>query len=271
MQAGGGVGHAVQPGGITIRSALQQVFRDSGWKGFWRGNGTNVLKIMPESGVKFMAYDFAKQMLCEDVNSPQFRERFCAGSFAGLTSQFVIYPLDIVKTRLAISSQGQYSSILDCLRQTVVHEGPLAVYKGLGPALCGIVPAVGIDMAIYNTLKDEYRAHLLRESKKRGTVTELSEPSVMVSLSCGAISSVCGAVASYPLVVTRTRLMAQGMPGRPTRYRGALHCFVSIFQEEGVRGLYRGQIPSLMKTIPSVSIGYAVYDATKQMLGMRGL
>lgn len=29
------------------------------------------------------------------------------------------------------------------------------------------------------------------------------------------------------------------------------------------------QVPSLMKTIPSVSIGYAVYDLTKSMLGMK--
>ncbi len=87
----------------------------------------------------------------------------------------------------------------------------------------------------------------------------------------GALSSICGGVASYPLVVTRTTLMAQGMPGRPIKYSGALDCFLGIFREEGIRGLYRGQVPSLLKTIPSVSIGYAVYDFSKQMLGMKGI
>jgi len=71
--------------------------------------------------------------------------------------------MDIVKTRLAISSSGQYKGMVDCFAKTIRREGALAVYKGLGPALVGIVPAVGIDMAIYNHLKDEYRARRIQE------------------------------------------------------------------------------------------------------------
>lgn len=109
-------------------------------------------------------------------------------------------------------------------------------WQGLLPALGGIVPAVGIDMAIYNTLKDEYRRRRLHQSEHNGatphcarklfvvvlhcevvgpmhdehclpgtTTTGGEGENVLVSLSCGAISSVCGAVASYPLVVVRTR------------------------------------------------------------------
>jgi len=270
MQSGDGVGGSAYRGPPTLRGAVKDVLADGGWKAFWRGNGTNVLKIMPESGVKFMAFDMAKRLLCKDYDAPKFLERFGAGSMAGLTSQAVVYPLDIVKTRLAISPRGQYSGIGDCLAQTVRCEGIFAMYKGLGPALVGIVPAVGIDMAIYAHLKDNHRAYRLEQSREdRGGMS--GGESVAVSLACGAMSSVCGACASYPLVVVRTRLMAQGMPGRPVKYKGAVDCFRTIAQEEGLRGLYRGQVPSLMKTIPSVSIGYAVYDLAKAMLGMKPL
>ena len=34
--------------------------RDGGPGAFWQGNGANVLKVMPESAVKFLVYDKAK-------------------------------------------------------------------------------------------------------------------------------------------------------------------------------------------------------------------
>jgi Mitochondrial carrier protein len=37
-----------------------------GWRGFWRGNGTNVIKIIPESAIRFMGYDFFKRAICKD-------------------------------------------------------------------------------------------------------------------------------------------------------------------------------------------------------------
>ena len=186
MQAGGGVGGTFS-GKFALRGAIRDVYRDGGWRAFWRGNGTNVLKIMPESGVKFMAFDLAKTALCSNKSDPKFIERFASGSVAGLTSQFVIYPMDIVKTRLAISARGQYNGIIDCLVKTVQREGGFAVYKGLGPALVGIVPAVGIDMAIYNHLKDEYRARKIQQSALPGGIPEQTDTErVLVSLACGS-------------------------------------------------------------------------------------
>lgn len=62
----------------------------------WRGNGINVLKIAPESALKFMAYEQAKRLLrgssSRDIS---IYERFVAGSFAGGFSQTIIYPLEV--------------------------------------------------------------------------------------------------------------------------------------------------------------------------------
>ena len=39
-----------------------------GVRGLWRGNGMNILKIAPESAVKFAAYDFFKRRIRGDAD-----------------------------------------------------------------------------------------------------------------------------------------------------------------------------------------------------------
>lgn len=63
----------------------------------WRGNGINVLKIAPESALKFMAYEQVKKFIRNNSNNKELtiHQRFMAGSVAGGFSQTVIYPLEV--------------------------------------------------------------------------------------------------------------------------------------------------------------------------------
>lgn len=96
----------------------------------------------------------------------------------------------------------------------------------------------------------------------RGVVGPAAPP-IYISLAFGATSAICGSLLGYPLTLIRTRLMAQGMPGRPERYRGMVDCFRSILRESGFFGLYRGLTPALLKTVPAVSIGYGAFETAK--------
>ena len=63
------------------------------------GNGLNVVKVMPESAIKFGAYEAAKRAVSriEGHGDPQRISgpaRFVAGGIGGIVSQFFSYPLD---------------------------------------------------------------------------------------------------------------------------------------------------------------------------------
>ncbi|XP_029286459.1 calcium-binding mitochondrial carrier protein SCaMC-1-like isoform X3 [Cottoperca gobio] len=192
-----------------------------------------------------------------ETRNLRIHERFVAGSLAGATAQTAIYPMEVLKTRLTLRKTGQFSGIADCAKQILQREGVAGFYKGYLPNLLSIVPYAGIDLAIYETLKFAWL------NRNRG----LADPGVMVLVGCGAVSSTCGQLATYPLALIRTRMQAQAsVKGAPKPSMVAL--LHHIVTQEGVAGLYRGISPNLLKVIPAVSVSYAVYEYMRIILGV---
>lgn len=177
------------------------MLKEGGVRSLWRGNGINVMKIAPESAIKFAAYEQVKRLIRQNENRQMsIYERFVAGACAGGISQTIIYPFEVLKTRLALRKTGQYASILDATTKIYRTEGARSFYRGYIPNLLGIIPYAGIDLAVYETLKKKYLNHHKTDE----------QPSFWVLLACGSASSTLGQVCSYPLALVRTRLQAQG-------------------------------------------------------------
>ncbi|XP_060245915.1 mitochondrial adenyl nucleotide antiporter SLC25A25 isoform X2 [Meriones unguiculatus] len=281
--------HASRSNNMCIIGGFTQMIREGGAKSLWRGNGINVLKIAPESAIKFMAYEQMKRLVGSDQETLRIHERLVAGSLAGAIAQSSIYPMEVrpprswsgqctwdternglcscflslllkvLKTRMALRKTGQYSGMLDCARRILAKEGVAAFYKGYIPNMLGIIPYAGIDLAVYETLKNTWLQRYAVNS---------ADPGVFVLLACGTISSTCGQLASYPLALVRTRMQAQAsIEGAPEVTMSSL--FKQILRTEGAFGLYRGLAPNFMKVIPAVSISYVVYENLKITLGVQ--
>ena len=46
----------------SVMKGLLKMWRDEGWRGFMRGNGTNCIRIVPYSAVQFGSYNFYKRV-----------------------------------------------------------------------------------------------------------------------------------------------------------------------------------------------------------------
>ncbi|XP_017784896.1 PREDICTED: calcium-binding mitochondrial carrier protein SCaMC-2 isoform X2 [Nicrophorus vespilloides] len=250
----------VQQSKQRIGDCFSNMVKEGGVQGLWRGNGINVLKIAPESAIKFAAYEQVKRFIKGDSKHQLgIYERFCAGALAGGISQSAIYPLEVLKTRLALRKTGQYKGIMDAAYKIYVQEGIMSFYRGYIPNILGIIPYAGIDLAVYETLKKKYlQAHASEQ------------PSFYLLLACGSISSTLGQMCSYPLALIRTRLQAQVVT-EATVDRSSVSMtgvFKTIIKKEGVLGLYRGITPNFIKVMPAVSISYVVYEYSSRVLGV---
>uniref|UniRef100_A0A671R086 Solute carrier family 25 member 25b n=1 Tax=Sinocyclocheilus anshuiensis TaxID=1608454 RepID=A0A671R086_9TELE len=251
--------HASRSNFMGIAGGFAQMIREGGLRSLWRGNGINVLKIAPESAIKFMAYEQIKRLIGSNQETLGILERLVSGSLAGAIAQSSIYPMEVLKTRLALGRTGQYSGMKDCAKHIFKKEGLKAFYKGYIPNMLGIIPYAGIDLAVYETLKNSWLQRF---------ATDSADPGVFVLLACGTMSSTCGQLASYPLALVRTRMQAQAtQEGSPQMTMTGL--FRHIVRTEGAIGLYRGLAPNFMKVIPAVSISYVVYENLKITLGVQ--
>lgn len=250
----------VQPSKQRISECFSNMLKEGGITGLWRGNGINVLKIAPESAIKFAAYEQVKRFIKGDsVNALSIYERFFAGAIAGGISQTAIYPLEVLKTRLALRKTGQYSSIADAAYKIYMTEGLGSFYRGYIPNILGIIPYAGIDLAVYETLKKRYFT----------THSSNEQPSFWMLLACGSASSTLGQMCSYPLALIRTRLQAQVIhPTMDPTTVTMTGVFRTIIEKEGVFGLYRGITPNFIKVMPAVSISYVVYEYSSRLLGV---
>ena len=54
---------------------------------------------------------------------------------SAVRAQFAIYPLELVRTRLAVCPLGHYRGIVHCFTRVLQEEGHKAFYRGLTPSL----------------------------------------------------------------------------------------------------------------------------------------
>lgn len=244
---------------VHFSKVVKSMMEEGGVRSFWRGNAINVAKVVPEMALKFMIYEQIKQLLKSGSTNNRelgIADRFVAGSLAGASAQSIIYPMEVLKTRLVLRKTGQYKGIVDCASNLLKHEGVRGFYRGFVPNLLGILPYAGIDLAIYETLKKFYTTHHSNNEVK---------PGPLVLLVCGVASSSCGQLACYPLSLVRTRLQANVSVDASATMTGT---FRTIVTNDGLCGLYRGLCVNFLKVAPAVSLSYLVYETTQGFLGV---
>lgn len=211
-----------------------------------------------------------------------------AGACAGLVSSVVTCPLDVVKTRLqaqegrssarppppspsaltqmpphaalvrgdiAAEQNAKYLGLSATLRKIWKDDGIRGFYRGLGPTIFGYLPT----WAIYFTVYDTSKQTLARDLGPSGEEDFLNH--ILSALTAGAISTVC----TSPLWVVKTRFMLQSLKDKSVKpYRHTGDAFVQIYKSEGLRGFYKGLLPSLFG-VSHVAVQFPLYESFKSL------
>jgi solute carrier family 25 folate transporter 32 len=132
----------------------------------------------------------------------------------------------------------------DNLLASIYHsKGILGYYQGLAPNFLGSTLSWGIYFGIYSLLKDRY------SESKLSPIQHLS-----ASAQAGFLTSLL----TNPIWVIKTRMCSQS-----NTYTSVMHAFTKIYKYEGLRGLYKGLLPSMVG-VSHGAIQFMLYEQMKQ-------
>uniref|UniRef100_A0A7S1SL09 EF-hand domain-containing protein n=1 Tax=Tetraselmis chuii TaxID=63592 RepID=A0A7S1SL09_9CHLO len=255
------------PEGGAMKAA-QDVVKSNGWRGLFKGNGVNVMRSAPQKALDFFAFDAFKKVLSK-WSHPEGATSSCllpappqmgllgtlaAAGLAGATSSTILYPLEVVRSRLTVDAAGAYRGVFHAFHTIIKTEGVAALYCGLVPSVAAIIPEAAITYGMFDILKKSY-------SQMRG----VPEPSVFVSLAFGVSSAFMGQVVAYPLETVSRRMQVQ-----QGSQLGALEIARQVVEREGIPGLYGGLKASMLKVLPMAILSFGTYETVRMCLNKAG-
>ncbi|GMH13716.1 hypothetical protein Nepgr_015557 [Nepenthes gracilis] len=252
---------------VGLLGSFMKIAKTEGLLGFYRGNGASVARIVPYAALHYMTYEQYRRWIIQAFpnvwKGPVLD--LVAGSFAGGTAVILTYPLDLVRTKLAyqvfgsaksnvkglINSERVYKGIFDCFSKTYKEAGFRGLYRGVAPSLYGIFPYAGLKFYLY----EEMKRHVPEEQKK----------DVTMKLVCGSVAGLFGQTFTYPLDVVRRQMQVQQI-SNASNMKGTLETLATIAKEQGWKQLFSGLSLNYLRVVPSVAIGFTVYDTMKSHL-----
>ncbi|MBZ3883808.1 Mitochondrial basic amino acids transporter [Sciurus carolinensis] len=154
-----------------------------------------------------------------------------------------------VRLQVQNVEKPQYRGTLHCFQSIVKQESVLGLYKGLGSPLMGLT--------FINALVFGVQGNTLRA---------LGQDSPLNQFLAGAAAGAIQCVICCPMELAKTRLQLQDA-GLARTYKGSLDCLVQIYRREGVRGVNRGMVSTLLRETPSFGVYFLTYDVLTRALG----
>ncbi|CAD8103217.1 unnamed protein product [Paramecium sonneborni] len=122
-----------------------------------RGILTNTIKYIPHSALTFAFKDAYSNAFLKKSNDYKNIKNLFLGSLAGVSTMFVIYPYEYVKSRTTYLQKVVKRTNVqwrDCFIEILKTNKILGFYKGFGACTFPIIIFRGLQLGIYDNTKD---------------------------------------------------------------------------------------------------------------------
>ncbi|KAK1129924.1 hypothetical protein K0M31_019621 [Melipona bicolor] len=222
----------------TIDCARKTIVKE-GVRGLYKGMGAPLCGVAPIFAISFYGFGLGKQLVRTSDNkelSPL--QLFYAGAFSGIFTTIIMTPGERIKCLLQIQqgdSKPKYNGPIDCAKQLYKNGGIRNIYKGTCATLLRDVPASGMYFMTYECLKK----WMTPEGNKVG---------ILQTIIAGGFAGIANWIVGMPPDVLKSRL--QSAPDG-TFKNGIRDVFVILMKEEGLRALYKGCVPVMLRAFPA--------------------
>ena len=179
------------------------------------------------------------QIVFANFTTKQIMVAVLSGGIAGTSIDFVLFPLDSIKTRLQASSKSA-----DFLKDAA----SVSKFRGVASAMAASFPCAAMFWLSY-----EYSKYFLRNNPLTNSCLNIHVQHIIAS----SMAETCQALVRCPFEVVKQNMQIG-------QYSSVANALSEIYQTKGIRrGLYAGFGSFIMRDIPFSAIQFPLYELLK--------
>ncbi|KAF2760684.1 asparaginyl-tRNA synthetase [Pseudovirgaria hyperparasitica] len=198
-----------------------------------------------------------------------------AGAFAGIAEHSVMYPIDLLKTRMQVinpSPSAVYSGISNAMVTISRAEGFRAMWRGVSSVVVGAGPAHAVYFASYEAVKHALGGNEGGQEEHHplaaGSFLELIHQVLVMTIAIaasGAAATIASDALMNPFDVIKQRMQLHG-----SEYRSLPQCARSVFRKEGLMAFYVSYPTTLCMTVPFTALQFMAYESMSKFMNPTG-
>ncbi|KAJ9690491.1 hypothetical protein PVL29_012909 [Vitis rotundifolia] len=192
-------------------------------------------------------------------------KEYVAGLLAGVATVVTGHPFDTVKVKLQkhnTEAHGmKYKNGLHCTARIVRSEGVRGLYRGATSSFLGMAFESSLLFGIYSRTKQKLQEGL-----------QNTRPQPQVIIPSAAYG---GAIISFvlcPSELVKCRMQVQGTDSlvpKSSRYSSPLDCALKTMKTEGVTGIFRGGLTTLLRESLGNAVFFSVYEYVRYYMHLQ--
>jgi len=258
------VGPGIVPKYSGMIDCFSKTFKEEGVGGLYKGVTSPLIGVALLNAVMFLSYGQARSLFNKDENGMlSIRDTIAAGSITGAALAFVEGPVDLFKVKMQIQYKSdvakagpKYTSIFDAAAKLYQMRGIRGLFQGLGATLIRDIPANGLYFGAYELSRRAF-------TPKGKRVEDLAAGKLLIA---GGIGGMAYWACIYPVDVIKSKMQSDSVMPTERKYTSFSDCFRKILSSEGVKGLFRGFTPCMVRSFPANATCFVAYEYTRKYL-----
>lgn len=239
---------------------IKKLISNEGLRGFYKGTLTPLVGVGACVSVQFSVNESMKRFYDNATGGSPLSlvQFFNCGAVAGFANGFLASPIEHIRIRLQTQTGATktFTGPIGCFKSIYASSGIIGIYKGLLPTLFRESVGLGIYFATYEAL-------IARELASTG-LSRAELPGWKLCM-FGGLSGYTLWFGIYPVDVIKCKLQTDLLT-KPN-YRGSLDVFKDIALRAGIRGFYKGFLPTILRAAPANGATFAVFELTMRLIG----
>ncbi|KAK6024793.1 hypothetical protein OSTOST_09332 [Ostertagia ostertagi] len=231
-------------------TCLKDTYRLDGIRGLYAGRFTSMAANVAENAVLFTAYGYCQKIVSvvtghRDVKTMTPFENASAGSLAAIFAACVLCPTELVKCRLQAAREvGIRCTPTSVCRDMWRERGIRGFFIGMTPTLAREVPGYFCFFGAYETS----RYLLTKEGQSKDEIGSIEHTRNFRK---------SGSVDGRSICAMHTAHLHSSQ---------SLECRWQVAKQEGVMALYKGLLPTLIRTCLASGCLFVTYEESKKLM-----